>query len=79
MGHPVRLRIVDILMQGQFPVGRLAEMCGLPSHQLSEHLRMLKACGYLGSRRRGREVYYYLESPRLPSLLGCIRKTCEAQ
>jgi DNA-binding transcriptional ArsR family regulator len=76
MGHPTRLRIVDILMQGEFPVGRIAAMCELPSHQLSEHLRMLKNCGFLASERRGREVYYHLDSPRLPALLTCIRKTC---
>ncbi|MFP4355687.1 MAG: ArsR/SmtB family transcription factor [Phycisphaerae bacterium] len=76
MAHPVRLRIVDILMQGRFPVGQIAEMCDLPSHQASEHLRLLKGQGLLDSRREGRTVYYEIASPRLPSLLKCIRNTC---
>lgn len=78
MAHPIRLRIVDILMQGEFPVGDLARLCGLPSPQMSEHLRLLKGHGLLGSVRRGRKVYYRITSERLPMLLTCIRKTCQA-
>ncbi|HAU36103.1 MAG TPA: transcriptional regulator [Phycisphaerales bacterium] len=76
MAHPVRLRIVDILMQGRYPVRRIAEMCDLPAHQTSEHLRLLKGCRLLDCERDGRTVYYRLATPRLPALLTCIRKTC---
>ena len=78
MAHPVRLRIVDILMQGEFPVHEIAAFCGLPSHQTSEHLRLLQGRGYLASERRSQSVFYRIASPRLPALLGCIRTTCEA-
>ncbi len=77
MAHPVRLRIVDILMQGRFPVHEVAEMCGLPPHQTSEHLRLLKGHGLLGSQRDGRTVYYHIANPRLPKLLNCVRTSCE--
>ena len=77
MAHPVRLRIVDILLQGEFPVHELGELCGLPSHQMSEHLRLLQGRGYLASERRGRAVYYRIAHRRLPALLACIRRTCE--
>ena len=76
MAHPVRLRIVDILMQGRYPVGQIAEWCDLPPHQVSEHLRLLKGQGLLDSDRQGRTVYYRIVSPRLPGLLNCIRNTC---
>lgn len=76
MAHPVRLRIVDILMQGEFPVRKIAEFCDLPHHQACEHLRLLKGQGFLDSERRGREVFYQIVSPRLPSLLNCVRNTC---
>jgi DNA-binding transcriptional ArsR family regulator len=76
MAHPVRLRIVDILMQGQFPVNEIAEMCDLPAHQMSEHLRLLKGRGLLDARREGRTIYYRIASKRLPALLSCLRKTC---
>jgi ArsR family transcriptional regulator, zinc-responsive transcriptional repressor len=77
MAHPIRLRIVDILMQGEFPVGEIAELCELPAHQMSEHLRLLQGHGLLDSERRGRTVYYCVNNPRLPALLGCIKNSCE--
>ena len=76
LGHPVRLRIVDILMQGEFPVHEIARLCELPPHQACEHLRILKNHGLLSSSRRGRAVYYAIADPRLPRLLNCIRAAC---
>jgi DNA-binding transcriptional ArsR family regulator len=76
VAHPVRLRIVDILMQAELPVHEIARLCALPTHQTSEHLRLLQGRGLLASQRRGRAVYYRVADPRLPALLGCIRNTC---
>ena len=76
MAHPIRLRIVDILMQGSFPVCEIAQMCELPQHQTSEHLRLLKGHSLLDSKRDGRKVYYEIASPQLPGLLNCIKKNC---
>ncbi|MFO7956849.1 MAG: metalloregulator ArsR/SmtB family transcription factor [Candidatus Brocadiia bacterium] len=78
MGHPARIRMVDILMQGEFQVNEIAEMCELQPHQASEHLRLLKGHGLLDSRRDGRAVYYSVADPRLPGLIQCIRKNCDA-
>jgi len=76
MAHPARLQIVEVLMQGNFPVHKVAELCGLPPQQACQHLRLLLGYGLLVSERRGRAVYYKIASPRLPRLLECIRRTC---
>jgi ArsR family transcriptional regulator, zinc-responsive transcriptional repressor len=76
MAHPIRLRIAEILMQGEFQVHEIAEMCQLPTNQTSEHLRLLKGMGLLDSLRRGRSVYYRIANERLPALIECIRNTC---
>jgi len=76
MAHPVRLRVVDILMQGRYAVHELAELCELPPHQMSEHLRLLQGRGLLSAQRQGRTIYYALASERLPMFLNCIRKGC---
>ena len=76
LGHPVRIRMVEILMQGEFPVHEIADLCQLPPHQACEHLRILKSHGLLKSNRRGRSVYYEIADPRLPRLLACIRAAC---
>jgi len=77
MAHPVRLRIVNILMQGEFAVHQLAEGCKTSPAQTCEHLRLLKGHGLLSSERRGRTVYYRIASPQLPGLIECVRKNCK--
>jgi DNA-binding transcriptional ArsR family regulator len=76
MAHPVRLRIADILMQGEFPVYKIADICGIQQHQISEHLRLMQSCGLLTSKRSGRSVYYSIISNKLPELLQCISAIC---
>jgi ArsR family transcriptional regulator, zinc-responsive transcriptional repressor len=77
MAHPVRLKMVELMMQGQFAVHELAELCRTTPNQTCEHLRLLKGHGLLSSHRKGRTVYYGIASPQLPRLIECLRKTCQ--
>lgn len=82
LAHPHRLRIVQMLLTGRYPVGELAEACGIPSHMASEHLRLMQRCGFLDSSREGRTVYYAIVEPHLASIMKCIsdrfgRKQCD--
>ena len=72
LAHPHRLRIVQMLLQGDYTVGALAEACEIPSAMASEHLRMMQRCGFLSSEKAGRSVYYKVVEPHLKSILGCI-------
>lgn len=72
LAHPVRLRIVQMLLGGRYTVGELAEACEIPSHMASEHLRLMKHCGLLDSQREGRRTYYTVAEPQLASIMGCI-------
>lgn len=72
LAHPVRLRIVQLLLCGRYTVGELAEDCGIPDNVASEHLRLLKHCGFLSSQREGRRVYYEVAEPHLAQLMACI-------
>ncbi len=76
MAHPVRLRMVDILMHGDFSVREIAEMCEVKEHQACGHLRLMQGCGLLTSERRGQTVHYKIASPQLPLLLDCVRRNC---
>jgi len=77
LAHPVRLRMVEILMQGCFPVSEVAELCEVAPARACEHLRLMKGHGLLDAERRGQNVFYRITSPRLPALLNCVRKHCE--
>ena len=72
LAHPHRLRMVQMLLQGDIPVGELAEACGLPSAMASEHLRLMQRCGFLTSEKDGRQVFYRVAEPHLKNILGCI-------
>jgi len=72
LAHPVRLRMVQMLLQGKFTVGELAEACRIPSHMASEHLRLMKHCGLLDPKKEGRRTYYRIAEPHLESIMDCI-------
>jgi ArsR family transcriptional regulator, zinc-responsive transcriptional repressor len=76
VAHPLRLRIVEVLLQGDVSVRELAAICGVPEHQACGHLRLMQASGLLDSERRGRTVHYRVVSPHLPGLVACIRENC---
>ena len=61
-----------MLLGGRYTVGELAEACGIPSHMASEHLRLMRRCGFLDVAREGRCVYYTVAEPQLASIMACI-------
>jgi DNA-binding transcriptional ArsR family regulator len=72
LAHPHRLRMVQMLLQGRYTVGELAEACRIPSHMASEHLRLMQRSGFLGAEKEGRFVYYTVAEPHLRSILTCV-------
>lgn len=72
LAHPVRLRIVQLLLHGRYAVGEVASDCEIPDNVASEHLRLLQRCGFLNSDRDGRFVYYTVAEPHLKPLMACI-------
>ncbi len=73
LAHPHRLRIVQMLLQGRYTVGELAEACDIASHMASEHLRLMQRCGFLSSEKEGRRTYYQVVEPHLQNIMNCIR------
>ena len=74
LAHPHRLRIVEILLDHDESVGELARACELPSHMVSDHLRILKDRGFLDNERQGRKVFYRIAEPALADIMNCIQK-----
>ena len=72
LAHPHRLRMVQMLLQGRYTVGELAEACGIRSHMASEHLRLMQRCGFLTSEKDGRKAYYRIVELHLASIMACI-------
>jgi DNA-binding transcriptional ArsR family regulator len=72
LAHPVRLRMVQLLLQGKYTVGELAADCAIPDNVASENLRLMQRCGFLASERDGRRVYYQVAEPHLKNIMACV-------
>jgi ArsR family transcriptional regulator len=74
LGHPVRIRILELLSDGERSVGDLQAALQLDSSGTSQHLAALRQQGVLESRRAGTSVYYRLKDPRVTQLLATARQ-----
>ena len=68
-----RLRIVELLLDGEKNVSELVAILGQPQGRVSNQLACLRWCGYVASRREGRFVYYRVADPRIRQLVVIAR------
>lgn len=69
LGHPVRVRILELLRDGERTVGDLQNELQMDSSGTSQHLGVLRKHGILDARRAGTSVYYTVRDPRIFQLL----------
>jgi ArsR family transcriptional regulator len=74
LGHPVRIRILELLSEGERTVGDLQAQLELDSSGTSQHLGALRQLGLLDARRAGTSVYYRIKDPRVSQLLAVARQ-----
>jgi DNA-binding transcriptional ArsR family regulator len=74
LGHPVRIRILELLTEGERSVGELQTALNLDSSGTSQHLAALRQQSLLDSRRAGTSVYYRIRDPRVSQLLVVARQ-----
>ena len=73
LGHPARVRILELLRDGERAVGALQEELGLDSSGTSQHLAALRRIGLVVSRREGTSVYYSAADAEVFALLDVGR------
>jgi ArsR family transcriptional regulator len=69
LGHPVRVRLLQLLREGERTVGSLQAALELDSSGTSQQLAALRKQGLVESRRDGTSVYYRVKDPRTLELL----------
>jgi DNA-binding transcriptional ArsR family regulator len=69
LGHPARVRILELLRDGELSVGTMQEALGLDSGGTSQHLAALRRIGLVESRREGTSVFYRASDPQVFELL----------
>ena len=73
LGHPARVRIIELLREGEHSVGALQLELGLESGATSQHLSALRRVGLVESRREGTSVFYRAADERVFDLLDAGR------
>jgi ArsR family transcriptional regulator len=79
LGHPARVRILELLRAGERSVGSLQADLGLDSGGTSQHLAALRRIGLVESRREGTSVYYRVDDERVFDLLEAARSIITRQ
>lgn len=74
LGHPVRVRILELLKDGERTVGDLQNELQMDSGGTSQHLGVMRRHDILDSRRAGTSVYYTVRDPRIFQLLEVARQ-----
>jgi DNA-binding transcriptional ArsR family regulator len=72
MAHPVRIKMIELLLAKPVPVGELAESVDLPAAAVSQHLNIMRAQGIVRARREGRQVFYEVIAPQAHALIDCL-------
>ena len=72
LGHPVRVRIVAALMDGERCVCELQRVAERDISTVSSHLNILKNTGILACEQRGKQVFYRLKRHCLAKIFSCL-------
>ncbi|MCL5960333.1 MAG: metalloregulator ArsR/SmtB family transcription factor [Chloroflexi bacterium] len=74
LADPKRLRIINVLRDGEMTVGEMARGLDLRQANLSQHLMLLRERGVVTTRRQGLNVYYSLSSPKIVQACEIMRE-----
>jgi ArsR family transcriptional regulator, cadmium/lead-responsive transcriptional repressor len=70
LGDPTRLRILRLLGErGELAAGEIVAELGSPQATVSTHLRCLRWCGFVATRRAQRSVIYRVADPRVSEIV----------
>jgi len=68
LGDETRLRLLELLTDGERTVGDLMDATGLGQSLVSHHLRTLRQAGLVSTRREGRWVHYGIVDSAIASV-----------
>jgi DNA-binding transcriptional ArsR family regulator len=74
LAHPVRIRILDSLREGEKGVNELSEILKIEPANVSQQLAILRVRNIVMGRKVGSNVYYSVSDPTLFRLLDVARE-----
>jgi len=74
LGHPARIRVLEVLRDGERTVGELIPEVGIEASHLSQQLGILRRANLVQSKKQGTRVLYEVGNPMLFELLDLTKK-----
>jgi DNA-binding transcriptional ArsR family regulator len=74
LANPWRLRLIELLREGERPLKELVDETGIPLANVSQHLNMMKAAGVVEVRREGSRSFYRLTNPKILKAFDLMRE-----
>ncbi|WFE67871.1 metalloregulator ArsR/SmtB family transcription factor [Thiomicrospira sp. R3] len=75
MGHPLRLKILCVLSNGELPVMDIVAKVGTTQSNVSQHIDILREKGILSSRRDGSKIFCQVADKEIINLLHAMQST----
>ncbi len=72
LANSKRLIILCYLMKNEKTVGELAQLVGLSSSSISQHLAKMRALNLVETDKRGQEVFYKIENQEIEAILSTL-------
>ncbi|AEJ38789.1 transcriptional regulator, ArsR family [Sulfobacillus acidophilus TPY] len=79
LGHPLRLRILELLRTGEKTVGELQRLLMVEASSVSQQLAVMRAHHLVESRKQGTNVFYSVKDPLIFDLMDTARTIFENQ
>jgi DNA-binding transcriptional ArsR family regulator len=73
LGHPVRLRIIESLLEDEKSVNAICGILDLPQPQVSQHLALLRNRGIVQDQRCGAHVKYCIKSRMIEEMVRLMQ------
>ena len=77
LGHPVRMKIVKILFEGEMCACKFINDVEFSQSNLSQHLKILKEAKIVSSEKRGMNVIYTLTNSNIAEIIKISEKAIE--
>lgn len=74
MSHPIRLKILCLLQEGEMSVGDIREEVKTTNANVSQHLNILRNQGIIDYRKDANFIYNKITDPRILQLIQKMRK-----
>jgi ArsR family transcriptional regulator, virulence genes transcriptional regulator len=79
MANPTRLKIINLLGEGEKSVEELRKRLKLPKANLSQHLSILRQRRIVAARREGLSVYYKCANQKMLKACAILREVLMEQ